>query len=47
MRVLESVLERNEGVKDMHKTLHTNKIAEASVSSENLKAWLSDRRPEQ
>jgi hypothetical protein len=46
MRVLESVLERNEGVKDMHKTLHTNKIAEAPAPSENLAAWLNDRRPE-
>jgi hypothetical protein len=30
----------------MHKTLHTNKIAEATVPSENLEVWLSDRWPE-
>jgi hypothetical protein len=30
----------------MHKTLHTNKIAAASVSSENLETGFNDRRPE-
>ncbi len=30
----------------MHKTLHTNEIAEALIPAENLEAWFNDRRPE-
>jgi hypothetical protein len=40
-RALESVLERGGVVKDMHKTLYTNEIAVAPVSSKHFRTWIN------